>query len=185
MFADILLSSGRDYTDPQQTTLARVRNTPERNLIISALLGVFCIAFWQTPLIFLQDLQGVWGNLANVSFAMYIGSVMVFHGVVCVAIHLFKVNEAKEKTASQYLKFCGGVCIIFALIYSLSMMRLGMTGAISMHWYHYLGLPLFTMIIMQFILGSLLTRVRYYSAIAGTLGMMTSLLLTVHLMTIQ
>lgn len=70
MVADILLSAGRDYTNPKQPTLERVRNTPERNLLISAVLGVCCIAFWQTPLVFLQDLSGVWGNIAASTLAM-------------------------------------------------------------------------------------------------------------------
>ncbi len=182
MVADILLSAGQDYRNPQQTTLDKVRNTPEKNLLISAVLGFLSIACWQAVLLALQDLSGVVGSIAKVSFAIYIATIMVFHVVCCLAIHLCKVNESKEKIATKYLIFFGVLCFVFSLLYSVAMIVLSVRGELQMAWYHYLGLPFFSVMIIQFIAGRILAKVPYYSSISGTLSMMLSLLLTVHLM---
>lgn len=181
MVADLFLSSGRDYRQ-QQTTLEQIRKTPEKNLLISAILGLVSLGFWQTPLYFLQHLTGTFGGVAMVSFAVFIGSIMAFHPICCMCLHLVKADEAKEKIAMQYIKYSGWICFLPMSVFTVTMIVMGVSGELAMQWYHYLGLPLFAVIIIQFGLGRLLKKVPYFSGISGTLSMMISLLLLVHLL---
>lgn len=182
MYADLLLTLEGEKKIIGKKTFELFTQASEKNLLISAVLGVVAIGFWQTPLYFMQHLTGVIGGVAIVSFAILIGVIMAFHPICCLCIHLVKVDATKEKTAMQYITYVGMLCFVVTIVFTLAMITLGVNGDLVMQWYHYAGLPLFTMVVIQFGLGKMFGRIRYFSSISGTLGMMISLLLLVHLL---
>lgn len=185
MAADLFLSSGRDYSDKNQSILGRAQNTPDRHFFISAVLGLSSLLFWQTPVYFLAKLPGTAGAVAAVSFAMSIGAIAVFHVVCSLAIMFYKHNEDKEKTLKLYISVFSAFCIVFTLLYSIVMIYMGTTGRLTMRWYHYITLPFCSVAIIQFVIGKLLKRVPYLETVSGTLSMVVALLSTLNVLAVN
>jgi hypothetical protein len=185
MIADLFLVSGKDRKIKNQSNLDSAEKTPVNHLFISGILGLISISFWVVPVYYLSKLPTVVGLIALFSFSMYIVAVAAFHVVASFCILILKFNHDKEAFLSKIIKTYGSVCILFSLIYTAAMMILSFSGSLNMQVWHYPTLPLFSMILIQFILGNVLKRIPYFSSVAGTLSMMISFLSTIHIMLIN
>ncbi len=186
MIADVLLVSGRDYSKKDQTKEERAQNTPNKHIELSGILGLISIIFWTAPLYYLSKLTTtIGGTVAMISFAIFIITLATFHAVCAYSILCYKYNNDAKELVTKTIKSYGMVSIIFSSIYTFSMIYLSLNGILKMNILHYFTLPLFSMIIVQFILGALLKRIPHFSSVAGTLGMIISLLGTVNIMIIN
>lgn len=180
MIADIFLVSGKNHKD-DQTRYDQITETPYQHLHISGVLGLLSIAFWVTPLYYLKDLSTAVGILSMFSFVMYIMSIQTFHVACSYVMICYKLNGKPFDDVGKVLKIYGAICILFSLIYTGSMIYLSVTGVISMSILQYITLPVFSMIIFQVVLRGILKKIPHYTSVAGTLGMMVSLLGTVSI----
>ncbi len=183
--ADLFLSSGKDYSDKNETPIDAIRKTPEKNFFTSAILGMISILCWEFPLYYVSKIPGNPGIIASISFSMLIGCIAVFHVVCCLVMTVYKFDESKEQIMKKYIFVFGPACSLAALVYTVTMIYLGATGGLTMYWYHYLTLPLPSTIVIQFVLSKILSRVPYYSSISGTISMIVALLSTVNVMIIS
>ena len=172
MIADIFLVSGKNHKD-DQTRYDQIAETPYQHLHISGVLGLLSIAFWVT--------STVVGILSIFSFVMYIMSIQTFHVACSYVMICYKLNGKPFDDVGKVLKIYGAICILFSLIYTGSMIYLSVTGIISMSILQYITLPVFSMIIFQVVLRGILKKIPHYTSVAGTLGMMVSLLGTVSI----
>ncbi len=182
MIADILLQSGRDYSNLKQSNLEVIRATKEQHLFVSAIMGVLAISCWQAPLYLLMKVPLLSGKILFFSFLLMINSISVFHVACCMAFHIYKVNEEKEKIATKYLSVFGSCIFLFGLIYTGTMIYLGYNGVLKLNVFHYLTLPLPSVILIQFTLGRILKRLPYFSPVSGTLSMLVSIIATVNIL---
>ncbi len=185
IIADLLFSSGKDYSNKDEKPLEAIRRTPEKHFFISAIMGMISILCWEFPLYYISKIPGNPGIIASISFAMLIGSIAVFHVVCCLSMTVYKFDESKEYLMKKHLFAFGPACVAISLVYTITMIYLGATGGLTMYWYHYLTLPLPSNIIIQFVLSKILSRVPYYSSISGTISMIVALLSTVNVMIIS
>ncbi len=185
MIADVLLQSGRLYSDGQQSDMDVVLATKESHLFISAVLGAVSISCWQAPLFLLMKVGGTIGTLLQLSFLFMISCITVFHVVCCMGFHLYKANQEKEKAATQYLQVFGPLTFIPGLVYTVAMIYAGLTGTLHLEWFHYATLPILSIIVIRFIMGKMLKRVPYFAPVSGTLSMIVSLLSLLHIMAIN
>lgn len=185
MFADILLVSGKDYQNKAQTKEERAFNTPDRHLVNSGFIGFVAIMFWTTPGILLAQLPTIAGKLAFITYVMFSVSLAVFHVMVAYSTLCSKHNVQLLSMIKRFVLAYGVVAIVLSAVFSFAIIYLAVTAKLVLYPIHFILLPLFSMIIIQFILGRLLREVPYYSAIAGTLGMLVSMLNIVHFMTIN
>lgn len=180
MIADIFLVSGKNHKQ-EQTKEDRINNTPYKHLHISGILGLISIAFWVTPLYYLKELSGPIATLAMFSFVMMIMSIQTFHVVCSYVMICYKLNSDGFDIAKTGLKLYGGVCILLSLIYTGSMIYLSVTDVINLNIIQYITLPFFSTAFFQVILRIALKKIPHYTSVAGTLGMMISLLGTVSI----
>ncbi len=176
MVADVLLQSGRDYSKGKQSEIEIIRATKEKHLLISAILGALCIMCWQAPLFLLIKIPATLGTILQFSFLTMISCIAIFHVVCCMAFHLCKANEEKEKIATKYLSIFGPLTFIPGLIFTAMMIYAGINGQVQLNWFHYLCLPIPAIILIQFIIGKLLKKIPYFSAVSGTLSMVVSII---------
>ncbi len=181
IIADVLLQSGRDYSNPKQSEIELLRATKTEHFLISAILGALSITCWQAPLFLLMKVKGGIGICLQFSFVAMISLIAVFHVACCMAFHICKVNEDKLKEATKYLTILGPLVFIPSLIYTATMIYAGATGLLHLSWFHYLTLPLPAVILIQFGLGKLLKRVPYIAPTAGTISMVVSLMFTINI----
>ncbi len=181
MIADVLLQSGRDYSNPKQSEIELVRATKTKHFLISAILGLLSITCWQAPLLLLMKLKGGIGLCLQFSFLIMITLIAVFHVACCMAFHICKVNEDKLKEATKYLAILGPLVFVPSLIYTVTMIYAGATGVLALSWFHYLTLPLPAVILIQFGLGKLLKRVPYVAPTSGTISMLVSIMFTINI----
>lgn len=185
MIADILLVSGKDFQNKHQTKEQQIEQTPAKHILLSSLIGLIAISFWITPIYFLSKIPTPAGTVAFISFSMYIVSLAVFHVMVSYSSLCYKQNKALLPSLSSYMKGYGLVSVLLSGLYSGSMIYLSLKGTLIFWPIHYLTLPLFSMVIIQFLLGRLLKRVPHFSSVAGTLSMIVSFLSTLHIMAIN
>lgn len=178
MIADVLLVSGKTHKK-NQTKFESVQNTPMKHIQISGILGMISIMFWVLPLYYLKTLDTFAGLLAMISFVMYIMSIQTFHVVCAYVMTCYKLNDVAATLSSKSVKIYGLVCIVLSLIYTGSMIYLSWTNIIVMNGLQIALLPIFTMIFFQVVLMKALNKIPHYASVAGTLGMIVSLLGTV------
>ncbi len=182
MIADILLVSGKDYSKKNQSREDRVKNTPTNHIIISGILGLVSIAFWTVPIYYLAKIQTIGGTVAMFSFAAYISTLTAFHVACSYSTLCYKLNgEGESVLLKKILKWHGLISVVWSGIYTFTMIYLSF-DILKLGVLHYVTLPLFSMIIIQFILGKLLNKIPHFSSIAGTLGMVISFLGTISIM---
>ena len=179
--ADLLLVSGGDFKR-KQSKADQARETPTNHLVISGVLGLISISFWMVPLYYLSALPDTAGLVAMLSFAIYIATLTTFHAVCSFVIISFKLKEDSFAYLGGTMRYYGALCIFWSSLYTGAIIYLSVSGVLAMEIFHYLTLPLFSMIIIQLILGSLLKKIPHFTSIAGSLSMIISLLSTVHLM---
>ncbi len=180
MIADILLVSGKDNKIKNQEVMDIINKTPNKNIYLSGMIGVFSLAVWMSLLYFLSYLKGRVGLFVIISYAMFIGSIMVFH-VSCSTIFLFAKNSlVNHKRLKKLLMFYAIPTIIFSLMYTGGMIYLGLTEVLRMNMIHYITLPIFSTIIIQIILGNIIP-IKHFDSISGTLSMLISMLSTIHI----
>ncbi len=185
MVADYLLYSGKDPTNPNQTKQEIALATPEKDITNSALLSLVSIVFWSMPSYFLAQVDSVFGKIAFFSLVMYIVSLVGFHVMVCYTVLVFKYRSEKEVFLGKYIPYYSIISIITVSIYTSAMVILGLTGELVMHLWHYFTLPVFSVIIFQFILGKLLKKIHHYDSISGSISVVISLLSLIHIMLIN
>ncbi len=180
MVADVYLVSGKEKGMSKKDMFAIIEKTPEKHINISGMIGVFALSVWMLVIYFLSYIQGTMGVIAMLSFAMYIGSIMVFH-VACSHIFLLaKRSDMDRDYLKKMLGFYMIPCIIFSLVYTLVMFYLGLSGALKMNLLYYLTLPFSSTVIFQFGLGnSKLIKWRYFESITGTISMLIAMLGTI------
>ncbi len=181
MIADVLLQSGRDYSNPKQSEIELVRATSSKHFLLSAIIGVISITCWQAPLFLIMRLKSSIGTTLQFSYLAMISCITVFHVACCMAFHMAKLNEDKLKEATKYLTILGPLIFIPSLIYTVTMIYAGATGMLNLSWFHYITLPLPAVILIQFGLGRLLKRVPYVAPTAGTLSMLVSIMFTINI----
>ncbi len=178
MYADIILVSGKDASIKNQDELDIISKTPEKNIIRSGQIGVFALSMWMGVLYFLSFIDGNMGILAMLSFAMYIGSIMVFH-VACSHIFIMAKNtDMERKYLEKMLFFYMIPCIIFSLLYTGIMAYLGFSGVLKMHLSYYITLPFASTVLFQFGLSKVI-KIKHFDSIAGTVSMLIAMLGTI------
>ncbi len=180
MVADVFLVSGKDHKINNQPMIDVARNTPDKHIKLSGMIGLISLSFWLSVLYYLSYLKGNIGIITMISYAVYIGCIMVFH-VVCSYIFLLgKHTEMSEKSLNKIFIFYAGACVVSSTLYSGLMLYLGISGILKINFIQYITLPLFSTIIVQFILGNLI-KIKYFSSVSGTLGMIISMLSTISI----
>ncbi len=185
MVADYLLYSGKDAANPNQTKQEIALVTPEKDIVNSALLSLVSIMFWLVPSYFLTLVNTIFGKMAFFSLAMYVVSLVGFHIMVCYTVLVYKYKPEKETFLGKYIPYYAMISIITASIYTGSMIILGLKGVLVMRVWHYLSLPLFSVIIFQFILSKVLKKINHYDSVAGSISIIISLLSLIHIMWIN
>lgn len=181
MIADILMVSGKK-SNKKQTILEWVEKTPLKHLVLSGIIGLISISSWMSPIYYLANIPTVAGTVALLSFAVYIASLTTFHVMCTYSIICYKFNKETVDLVTKGIKMYGSVCILFSCIYTGTMIYLSLTGILEMNVLQYLTLPIFSMIIIQFALGKALSKIPHFTSVAGTIGMVVSLLGTVSIM---
>ncbi|PID85190.1 MAG: hypothetical protein CSA11_03525 [Chloroflexi bacterium] len=181
MVADVLMVSGKDYKRKDQTRIEQVNNTPDNHLYLSGIIGMISLSLWMGVVYYLSYIEGTIGIIVMIAYAMFVGSIMVFHVVCSNILLLFKHSEIGEKKLTKLLMFYGAMCVLFSSAYSGFMIYLGVTGVLRMHFIHYITLPIFSTLIIQMLLGKII-KIKHFDSIAGTLSMLVSMLLTIHIM---
>ena len=182
--ADLFLVSGGDFKR-KESKADQARQTPMNHLVISGVLGLISISFWMVPVYYLSALPGIAGFVALLSFGITIATLTTYHAVCSFVIISFKLKEESFADLGKTMKYYGALCIIWSSVYTGCIIYLSVIGFLKMGLFHYLTLPLFSMIIVQFMVGSLLRKIPHFSSIAGSLAMIISLLSTVHIMIIN
>ncbi len=180
MIADIYLVSGKESGMRKKDMFSIIEKTPVKHINLSGMIGVFALSFWMLVLYFLSFIEGTMGTIALVSFAMYIGSIMVFH-VAC--SHLFllvKRSDMDNDYLKKILVFYMIPCVIFSLLYTGVMIYLGLSGVLKMNILYYLTLPFCSTCIFQFGLGNIgIIKWKHFESIIGTLSMLLAMLGTI------
>ncbi len=183
IIADLLLTSGRYVTKEKQTDLEIIKNTKYKNLVISAILGSVSILFWMSILYYLMQLKGTIGFFTSLTFAMYIGSIAVFHSVVAFAYYIVKKDENDFKHLGKIMSYFVMACVITSVAFTSLMLVLAINGTLKLSILNYLTLPFFSTILIQFILGSIMNKfTRWFKPISGTLSMLVSFLSLINIM---
>ncbi len=181
MVADVFLVSGKNYAVKDQPPAEIAKNTPDKHLNISGKLGLVSLSMWMGVLYFLAYLEGNIGKLAMISYAAYIGCIMVFHVICSNIFTMLKHNTLSEEILNSIFKFYMFMCVITSLIYTGTMIYLGLSGTLKMQLVHYLTLPFASTVLVQFILGKLV-KIKHFDSIAGTLSMLVAMLSSIHIM---
>ncbi len=180
MYADILLVSGKDFRVKNENPVDIVKRTPDKHLFKSGMIGAVCISMWMSMLYFFTNVKGMVGTFTMIAFAMFIGSIMVFH-VICSKIFLMsKHTDISEKQLYKVMKFYAGICVVTSVVFTTLMIYLGASGIINMNWYHYIALPIFATTIIQFGLPKIIT-IKHFDSISGTLSMLISMLFIISI----
>ncbi|MDO5713817.1 MAG: hypothetical protein Q4Q07_05235 [Tissierellia bacterium] len=182
MIADVLLVSGKRPGMGKESGEAIAERTPIKHLFISAVLGLISISMWITPIYFLRHLPTSTGTWAMLFFAFYICSCAAFHVTVAYSVLCYKCNPELITNLKKVMMIFGFICVFWSSLYTISIIRLSTNHSLNLHFFHYITLPIFSMIIVQFLLPKVFKKVLHFSSIAGTLGMMISLLSTIHFM---
>ncbi len=185
MVADYLLYSGKETANSNQTKQEIAMATPEKNIVNSALLSVVSLMFWLTPSYFLAQVDSIFGKIAFFSLAMYIVSLVGFHVMVCYTVLAYKYKPEKEVFLGKYIAYYAVISIIVVSVYTGAMLFLGLKGILVMRLWHYLSLPLFSVMFFQLILSKILKRIQHYDSIAGSISIVISLLSLTHVMLIN
>ncbi|MGO1369972.1 hypothetical protein [Senegalia sp. (in: firmicutes)] len=183
MIADILLYSGKDHKNKNQTKEERVMRTPDKNIIISGILGLISVSFWILPNYYLSKINTSIGFITMTSFGIFIVSLATFHVVCCFIMIFYKWNNDMIERLLKLMNSYRLVCVFYAGIYTLSMIYLSIDEVLKMNIFQYISLPFFSFIIFQLMLGKILKKIPHFSSVAGTLGMIISLIGTISIMT--
>ncbi len=181
MIADVFLASGKNHKVKKQSRIDIIKNTPDRHLFLSAYIGSVSISLWLIVLYYLVRIPDGKANIVIWTFSIYIAFVMTFHVVCSFIFYIVKYDESKFQTFKKVLAFFMVMCTVFSLAYTMSMLYLAQQGTIQMSILQILTLPFFSMIIIQFGLGNLLSKIPHFSSIAGTLGMLVALVSTISI----
>lgn len=184
-YADLLLASGDkrqgeglSYIDKY---FAIAKTNTYSNQIKSGIIGGVSIGSWMLLIYFLLKIDGgIWSTLAILTYAIFCGINMLTHVLTTSIFQIIKSKDAPERELKKYLLFYSIVCTVFGTLFSFIMGYMGVVGILPMRWYHYITLPICTIILVQFVLGTLVKNDKF-EIIAGTLGQCISMLMIINL----
>ncbi len=180
MVADVLMKSGKDHRIKNQSILDIAKKTPDKHLYLSGIIGLVSLLSWMSVLYYLSYIEGIEGILMMFTYAAFIGCIMVFHVICSYTFLLSNHSEIEKDKLAKVLYFYMAMTVIFSVAYSGGMMYLGLSGVLKMNIIHYITLPLFSTILIQFMLGKIV-KIKHFDSIAGTLSMLVSLLATMNI----
>ena len=167
---DVFLLWGVRYTN-WQPGIEALAKTPVKYVLFGSLIGMVIIPAWFLILPYLANIGSTAGRIAFMSFAIYVSAVFTFHvSFSFVALGVQASGDLKVKF-ERIVGLIAGYSFLAAIVFTVSMIFLGVEREISMTWFHYITLPLFTIIGIQMVLGKVLKRLPYYRAVSGTVAM--------------
>lgn len=185
-YTDVLMMSGARI---KHTFDEIVQETPDKHLYASGYIGVFAISQWMLVLYFLSHIKESVGIITMIAYAMYIGSIMMFH-IACSYSFLLEKHEKHgiEKFRQKIVIFALPSAV-FAAFYTGMMIYLGTSGILKINFFQYLTLPAFSLIFFQLLFGTIVTkgliRIRLLSDISSTLAMSVSMLSTINIISVN
>ncbi len=180
MVADILLVSGKDYKNKQQTILDVIENTKDKNIIRSGIIGACVIPFWIGVLYFLSYIEHPIGKFLSILFAMFIASIAVFH-VMCSNVYLlYKHSNLGEAKLKKLLINYAIPCVVFSVSYTGLMIYAGISGILHLSVFQYVTLPFFSTLLIQVGLGNLF-KYKHFDSISGSVSMLVTMLSTISI----
>lgn len=167
---DVILLWGVRNTN-WEPGLEALAQTPERFVLFGSLLGLLVIPAWFLICPYLANIDGLAGKIAFMSFATYVAAVFSFH--VCYAFVGVGIQalDSLQPKFEPLVGIIAGYSFLAATIFTVAMIFAGLTKAISMSWFHYATLPVFTIILFQMALGNVFKSVPYFQAASGTFAM--------------
>jgi hypothetical protein len=168
VIADILLFWGVRY---RYTTNEEVFvKTPRSFLLVGALSGLFILPFWFLPAPYLLQVDGLAGNITFFSYVTYIAILLLFHVSYSFIGLGIKADRSLGEIYTPVRSAIGAYSFLVALIFTISMVYIGVQQIWVFSWYHYLILP-FPILLIALGLGNLLKRIPWFRVTSGTLSM--------------
>ncbi len=181
IIADLLLVSGRNKNLKKQSSFDIAKSTSEKNIKLSAIIGAFAISLWLFVLFFLKRIEGKIGLYINLSYALFIISIVFLHISWSKIFLLAKHPNLSEHNFNKKLILYIIPSTLFCFIFSGLMIYVGVVGILKMTFLHYLLLPMFSVVLLQLLA---ILKIKYLDILYGsyaTIAMLLSMLSIIHL----